>query len=103
MNAPIDPNRPEGYRPAVDPDLDTETRAAPIRRVERSEGTGAIIAVVAVAALIIVGMLYIMQPPADVPASMSSEAPAKTAPAPAAPSTPAPVTPAPSPSPGETK
>lgn len=101
MNDPIDPNRPaiDPNRPEHRSDLETEATAAPVRRSVRSEGSGAIIAVVAVAALIIVGMLYIMQPPADAPSSMSSEAPAKTAPAPVP--APAPVTPAPAP--GETK
>jgi hypothetical protein len=103
MNDPIDPNRPaiDPNRPEHRSDLETEATAAPVRRNVRSEGSGAIIAVVGVAALIIVGMLYIMQPPADAPSSMSSEAPAKTAPAPVPAPAPAPVTPAPAP--GETK
>jgi len=79
MHTPLDPNRPD------QPELDPQTRAIPEQRLDRGDGMGAIIAVVAVAALIIVGMLYIMQPPADAPSSITSEAPAKTAPAPAAP------------------
>jgi hypothetical protein len=62
----------------------------PASETNRAEGTGAIVAVVAVAMLIIAGMLYIMQPPSDVPASRTTEAPVTT-PAPA-PSTPAPTT-----------
>jgi hypothetical protein len=43
---------------------------------DSSEGMGAIIAVVAIAALVIMGMLYIMQPPTDAPATTTTQAPA---------------------------
>jgi hypothetical protein len=71
------------------------------RDPDRSEGMGAIIAVVAVAALIIVGMLYIMQPPSDSPTS-TTQAPSPTAtkPIPAPAPAPAPTTPAPTTQPG---
>jgi hypothetical protein len=66
----------------------------PMRRdPNRREGMGAIVAVVAVAALIFVGMLYIMQSPSETPSTASSESPATSAP-----STPKP-TPAPTPTP----
>jgi ferritin-like metal-binding protein YciE len=66
----------------------------PMRRdPNRREGMGAIVAVVAVAALIIVGLLYIMQSPSETPSTASSESPATSAP-----STPKP-TPAPTPTP----
>jgi len=75
MNTPLDP-RPEPYnpRPEMEPPLTSELRE------DRKEGMGAIIAVIAIAALIIVGLLYIMQPPADSPRSITSEAPSRTAP-----------------------
>lgn len=82
-----DPNRP---------DLDHPRRPQPedfkseLVKQEEREGMGAILGVVAVAALIIIGMLYIMSPPVDSPRSVSSEAPGTTAPSPA-------------PTPGQTK
>jgi hypothetical protein len=51
----------------------------PDRRIEQladrepAEGAGAIIAVVAIAALLIVGMLYIMRPVAEPPSSVTSQ------------------------------
>jgi hypothetical protein len=53
------------------------------RDMRRSEGLGAIIAVVAVAAVIIVGLLYILQPPAELPRRVTSEAPSAISPFPA--------------------
>jgi hypothetical protein len=50
------------------------------RETDTSEGTGAILAVVAVAALIILGMLYIMQPLGDTPATSTAEQPAIVSP-----------------------
>ena len=50
-----------------------------------SEGMGTIIAVLAIAALLVIGMLYIMQAPSEPPSSATSEGPAKTAPAAPAP------------------
>ena len=67
MNSPVDPENADLARP--------EARS---RYVDRSEGLSAIVAVVAVAAVIIAGLLYILQPPAGT----SSEAPAVTTPAP---------------------
>jgi hypothetical protein len=72
----------------------------PMRRdPNRREGMGAIVAVVAVAALIIVGMLYIMQSPSETPSTASSEPPATTAPSTTKPA-PAP-TPKPAPAPSK--
>jgi hypothetical protein len=72
MNSPTDPDKADLVRP--------EARN---REMDRSEGLGAIIAVVAVAAVIIAGMLYILQPPAEAPNRVTSEAPSATTPAPA--------------------
>jgi hypothetical protein len=60
---------------------------------------GAIVAVVAVAALIIIGMLYIMQSPSETPSTASSEPPATTAPS--TKPTPAPTAPAPNTAPSK--
>ena len=72
MNSPTDPDK-----------ADLARREARSRDADPGEGMGAIIAVVAVAALIIVGMLYIMQPPPETPGAVTSEAPSTTTPAPA--------------------
>ena len=50
--------------------------------VRRTEGVGAIFGIVAVAVLIVVGMIYILQPLGDAPARVTSEAPDATTPAP---------------------
>ncbi|HWB44046.1 MAG TPA: hypothetical protein VG900_01275 [Hyphomicrobiaceae bacterium] len=72
----------------------------PMRRnPNRNEGMGAIVAVVAVAALIIIGMLYIMQSPSETPSTASSEPPATTAPS--TKPTPAPTAPAPNTAPSK--
>jgi hypothetical protein len=71
MNSPLDP---ETTKP--------ERRVENSREMDRSEGLGAIIAVVAVAAVIIVGMLYIMQPPAETPGTVTGQAPSVTTPEP---------------------
>jgi hypothetical protein len=71
MNSPTDPEKADLARP--------EARS---RDMDRSEGLGAIIAVVAVAAVIIAGMLYIMQPPAETPNRVTGEAPSAKTPAP---------------------
>jgi hypothetical protein len=72
MNSPTDPDKADLARP--------EARS---RDIDRGEGLGTIIAVVAVAGVIIAGMLYIMQPPAETPNRVTSEAPSATTPAPA--------------------
>jgi hypothetical protein len=72
MNSPVDPDNADLARP--------EARS---RGVDRSEGLSAIVAVVAVAAVIIAGLLYIMQPPVGTPGTVTSEAPSATNPAPA--------------------
>ena len=72
MNSPVDPENADLARP--------EARS---RDVDRSEGLSAIVAVVAVAAVIIAGLLYILQPPAGTPGTVTSEAPTVTTPAPA--------------------
>ena len=56
MNSPVDPENADLARPE-----------AGGRGVDRSEGLSAIVAVVAVAAVIIAGLLYILQPPAGTP------------------------------------
>ena len=71
MNSPVDPENADLARP--------EARS---RDVDRSEGLSAIVAVVAVAAVIIAGLLYILQPPAGTPDTITSEAPTVTTPAP---------------------
>jgi hypothetical protein len=71
MNSPVDPENADLARP--------EARS---RDVDRSEGLSAIVAVVAVAAVIIAGLLYILQPPAGTPGTVTSEAPTVTTPAP---------------------
>ena len=48
-----------------------------------AESLSAIVAVVAVAAVIIAGLLYILQPPAGTPGTVTGEAPTVTTPAPA--------------------
>ena len=51
--------------------------------MDRSEGLGAIVAVVAVAGVIIAALLYILQPQTESPGGMTNEAPiALPAPAP---------------------
>ena len=61
-------------------DLDpAETR---YRDADRNKGMGGIIAVVAIAALVIVGLLYTMQPQTETPARVTSEAPNATTPPP---------------------
>lgn len=64
MNSPTEPERAESTGPT-----------APSRDIDRSQGLGAIVAVVAVAAVIIAAMLYMMQPPAQAPNRVTSEAP----------------------------
>lgn len=58
------------------------------RGVDRSEGMGAIIAVVAVAAVIVMGLIYLMQSPVEPTRSVTSQAPTTTAPSQAPPATP---------------
>jgi hypothetical protein len=72
MNLPNDPEN-----------ADLARREARAREMDRGEGMGAIIAIVAVAALIIVGMLYIMQAPPEARRAVTSEAPTVTNPVPA--------------------
>ncbi len=71
MNSSVDPENTDLARPG-----------ARSRDVDRSEGLSAILAVVAVAAVIIAGLLYIMQPPVVTPGTVTSEAPTATTPAP---------------------
>ena len=71
MNTPFDPERAEADR-----------RMTEARQSDRSEGLGAVIAVVAVAAVILASILYILGPPAETPARVTSEAPGVTTPAP---------------------
>lgn len=90
MNTPIDPSDPTTPRFPTD----RRERDRPEyydRAIDRSEGMGAVVAVVALAALIIVGLLYLMHPGSETPGRVTSEGPAATAPsvpAPAKPSEP---------------
>jgi hypothetical protein len=79
-------NTAQGHNDPRKPDPDR--RPAFERDTSRGDGLGAIIAVAAVAGIIIVGLLYIMQPPAPGPTSVTTEAPPVTTPAPARPAEP---------------
>jgi hypothetical protein len=72
MNSPVDPDNADLARP--------EPRS---RDVDRTEGLSTIAAVVAVAAVIIAGLLYIMEPPVGTPGTVTGETPTATTPAPA--------------------
>jgi hypothetical protein len=84
-----DPNRPENFERPVPTRTDIQ-RADADQRDGQSDGMGAIVAVVAVAALVIIGMLYVMQPPNPNPARQTSEAPPASAPTLPLPTKPAP-------------
>lgn len=74
----VDPKDPR----RLDPEQEAMRQDTFYRDADRGEGMGAIIGVVAIAALIIIGMLYIMQPPADTPGSVTGQGPSTTTPAP---------------------
>jgi len=65
--------------PSFDPEKGEPVRPEARSRQPRSEGMGVIISVVAVTALIILGMLCIMRP-VEAPGTVTSEAPSPTAP-----------------------
>jgi hypothetical protein len=68
--------------PPIDPDTKNLDRRPAEQGADQSEGMGAIVAVVAIAALIIVSLMYLLRPPSDVPSTTTSQAPGVTTSAP---------------------
>jgi hypothetical protein len=75
----MDPTNPR-YPDQRDPNRPDYDRLA-----DRSEGVGPILAVVALAAMIIVGLIYLMQSPTDSPSRVTSQGPTATSPTPVPP------------------